>query len=164
MSTAGSNPVLAFKFQRNKCVFPAHSKRLNIVGILCHRELACSVSDCQGWNFEFYVWRVRSSHLSHHPQEVLLAQFSLHVHKGDPKPIHVYWSVNICTIAGILWSLVKPPVVSDQWRSDWRMVWMPSLKWWWTSRSCSGNFTFRMKVLLYAHFCGKIYVPKLGRR
>ena len=27
-----------------------------------------------------------SSHSSHHPQEVFLAQFSLHVHKGGLKP------------------------------------------------------------------------------
>ena len=27
-----------------------------------------------------------SSHSSHHPQEVLLAQFSLYVHKGGLKP------------------------------------------------------------------------------
>ena len=27
-----------------------------------------------------------SSQSSHHPQEVLLAQFSLYVHKGDLKP------------------------------------------------------------------------------
>ena len=29
-----------------------------------------------------------SSQSSHHPQEVLLAQFSLHVHKGGLKPSH----------------------------------------------------------------------------
>ena len=29
-----------------------------------------------------------SSHSSHHPQEVLLAQFSLYVHKGGLSPIH----------------------------------------------------------------------------
>ena len=31
-------------------------------------------------------WRTVSSQSSHHPQEVLLAQFSLYVHKGSLKP------------------------------------------------------------------------------
>ena len=37
-------------------------------------------------NFESCVWRTVSSQSSHHPQEVLLAQFSLYVHKGGLKP------------------------------------------------------------------------------
>ena len=41
-------------------------------------------SDHQGTNFESCVWRTSQSF--HHPQEVLLAQFSLHVHKGGLKP------------------------------------------------------------------------------
>ena len=56
------------------------------VGSLRDREVACSASDCQGWNFEFCVWRTVSSQSSHHPREVLLAQFSLYVHKGSLKP------------------------------------------------------------------------------
>ena len=36
--------------------------------------------------FESCVWRTVSSQSSHHPQEVLLAQFSLYVHKVDLKP------------------------------------------------------------------------------
>ena len=43
-------------------------------------------SDRQGSNFESCVWRTVSSQSSHHPQEVLLAQFSLYVHKGGLKP------------------------------------------------------------------------------
>ena len=50
------------------------------------REVACSTSDRQGSDFEFCVWRAVSSHSSHHPQEVFLAQFSLHVHKVGLKP------------------------------------------------------------------------------
>ena len=46
----------------------------------------CSASDRQGSNFESSVWRTVSSQSSHHPQEVLLAQFSLYVHKGGLKP------------------------------------------------------------------------------
>ena len=55
-------------------------------GELRDREVACSVSDRQSLNFESCVWRTVSSHSSHHPQEVLLAQFSLYVHKGGLKP------------------------------------------------------------------------------
>ena len=50
------------------------------------REVACSASDRQGSNFESCVWRTVSSQSSHHPQEVILAQFSLYVHKGGLKP------------------------------------------------------------------------------
>ena len=60
--------------------------RFSIVGSLRDREVACSASDRQGPNFESCVWRTVSSHSSHHPQEVLLAQFSLYVHKGGLKP------------------------------------------------------------------------------
>ena len=38
-----------------------------------------------GLDFESCVWRTVSQS-SHHPQEVLLAQFSLYVHKGGLKP------------------------------------------------------------------------------
>ena len=59
---------------------------ISIVGSLRDREVACSASDRQGPNFESCVWRTVSSQSSHHPQEVLLAQFSLYVHKGGLKP------------------------------------------------------------------------------
>ena len=59
---------------------------VSIVGSLCDREVACSASDRQGSNFESCVWGTVSSQSSHHPQEVLLAQFSLYVHKGGLKP------------------------------------------------------------------------------
>ena len=60
--------------------------KLSLVGSLRDREVACSASDRQGSNFESCVWRTVSSQSSHHPQEVLLAQFSLYVHKGGLKP------------------------------------------------------------------------------
>ena len=60
--------------------------KVSIVGGLRDREVACSASDRQGSNFESCVWRTVSSQSSHHPQEVLLALFSLYVHKGDLKP------------------------------------------------------------------------------
>ena len=60
--------------------------KFSIVGSLRDREVACSASDRQGSNFESCVWRTVSSQSSHHPKEVLLAQFSLCVHKGGLKP------------------------------------------------------------------------------
>ena len=62
--------------------------KVSIVGGLRDREVACSASDRQGSNFESCVWRTVSSQSSHHPREVLLAQFSLYVHKGGLNPIH----------------------------------------------------------------------------
>ena len=56
------------------------------MGIRCDGEVAYSASDSQGSNFESCVWRSVSSHSSHHPQEVLQAQFSLYVHNGGLKP------------------------------------------------------------------------------
>ena len=65
-------------------LFLAHPRvKVSIVGSLRDREVACSASDRQGSNFESCVWRTVSSH---HPQEVLLAQFSIYVHKGGLKP------------------------------------------------------------------------------
>ena len=60
--------------------------KVSIAGSLRDREVACSALDRQGSNFESCVWRTVSSQSSHHPQEVLLAQFSLYVHKGGLKP------------------------------------------------------------------------------
>ena len=66
--------------------FPHPHVKVSIVGSLRDREVACSASDRQGSNFESCVWKTVSSQSSHHPQEVLLAQFSLYVHKGGLKP------------------------------------------------------------------------------
>ena len=68
-------------------MFISHPRvKLSIVGSLRDREVACLASDRQDSNFESCVWRTVSSHSSHHPQEALLAQFSLYVHKGGLKP------------------------------------------------------------------------------
>ena len=75
---------LIFSIDLIAVFFLTHS--VSIVGSLRDRELACSASDRQGSNFESCVWRTVSSQSSHHPQEVLLAQFSLYVHKGGLKP------------------------------------------------------------------------------
>ena len=68
--------------------------KLSIVGSL--RVVACSASDLQGLNFESCVWSTVSSHSSHHPQEVLLAQFRLYVHKSGIKPDSFHFIFEQC--------------------------------------------------------------------
>ena len=70
-----ANHYYSAKLQEGYCLLPLHGLR--------DREVACSASDLQGLNFESCVWRAVSSH---HPQEVLLAQCSLYVHKCGLKP------------------------------------------------------------------------------
>ena len=72
--------------KETKMFLPHPCVKVNIAGSLRDREVACSASDRQGSNFESCVWRTVSSQSSHHPQEVLLARFSLYVHKGGLKP------------------------------------------------------------------------------
>ena len=81
----GSVPGLG-GLKETKLFLPHPRVKVRIVGSLRDREVACSASDRQGSNFESCVWRTVSSQSSHHPQEVLLAQFSLYVHKGGLKP------------------------------------------------------------------------------
>ena len=85
----GSVPGLG-GLKETKMFLPHPRVKVSIVGSLRDREVACS--DRQGSNFESCVWRTVSSHSSHHPQEVLQAQFSLYVHKGGLKPdsFHFY--------------------------------------------------------------------------
>ena len=79
-------------FKETTMFFPYPLVKVSIVGGLRDRDVASSASDRQGSNFESCVWRTVSSHSSHHPQEVLLAQFSQYVHKGRLKPdsFHFY--------------------------------------------------------------------------
>ena len=72
---AGSNPSLAFKFQRNKMILSRSAVKIQYCGSLRDREVAYSASDRQGSNFESCVRRAvwGLSHPSHHPQEVILA-------------------------------------------------------------------------------------------
>ena len=88
----GSVPGLG-GFKETKMFLPHPRVKVSIVGSLRDREVACSAADRQGSNFESCVWRTVSSQSSHHPQEVLLAQFSLYVHKGGLKPdsFHFFW-------------------------------------------------------------------------
>ena len=81
----GSVPGLG-GLKETKMFLPHPRVKVSIVGSLRDPEVACSASDRQGSNFESCIWRTGSSPSSHHPQEVLLAQFSLHVHKGGLKP------------------------------------------------------------------------------
>ena len=81
----GSVPGLG-GWKKQKMFLPHPRVKVSTVGSLRDREVACSASDRQGSNFESCVWRTVSSQSSHHPQEVLLAQFSLYVHKGGLKP------------------------------------------------------------------------------
>ena len=67
--------------KETKMFLPHPCVKVSIVGSLRDREVACLRPS--GSNFESCVWRTVSSH---HPQEVLLAQFSLYVHKGGLKP------------------------------------------------------------------------------
>ena len=84
-SVRGSVPGLG-GLKETKMFLPHPRVKVSIVGSLRDREVACSASDRQDSNFESCVWRKVSSQSSHHPQEVLLAQFSLYVHKGGLKP------------------------------------------------------------------------------
>ena len=92
----GSVPGLG-GLKETKLFLPHPRVKVSIVGSLRDREVACSASDRQGSNFESCVWRTVSSQSSHHPQEVLLAQFSLYVHKGGLKPDSFHF------ISGFVW-------------------------------------------------------------
>ena len=88
----GSVPGLG-GLKETKLFLPHPRVKVSIVGSLRDREVACSASDRQGSNFESCVWRTVSSQSSHHPQEVLLAQFSLYVHKGGLKPDSFHFDI-----------------------------------------------------------------------
>ena len=62
-------------------------------------EIYIQCISVQPW-LEFCIWWAVSSHSSHHPQEVLLAQFSRYDHKGGLKPHSTYATlVQLCTNA-----------------------------------------------------------------
>ena len=81
----GSFPSLG-SLKETQMFLPHPLIKLSIVGSLRHREVACLASELQSLDFKSCVLRTVSSHLSHHAQEVLLAQFSLYVHKSGLKP------------------------------------------------------------------------------
>ena len=98
----GSVPGLG-GLKETKMFLPHPRVKVSIVGSLRDREVACSASDRQGSNFESCVWRTVSSQSSHHPQEVLLAQFSLYVHKGGLKPdsFHFISQIEDCRLCPV---------------------------------------------------------------
>ena len=96
----GSVPGLG-GLKETKMFLPHPRVKVSIVGSLRDREVACSASDRQGSNFESCVWRTVSSQSSHHPQEVLLAQFSLYVHKGGLKPDSFHFHFYLCRIVSV---------------------------------------------------------------
>ena len=98
----GSVPGLG-GLKETKMFLPHPRVKVIIVGSLRDREVACSASDRQGSNFESCVWRTVSSQSSHHPQEVLLAQFSLYMHKGGLKPdlFHFIYQIQNAHIVGL---------------------------------------------------------------
>ena len=110
----GSVPGLG-SLKETKLFLPHPRVKVSIVGSLRDREVACSPSDRQGSNFESCVWRTVSSQSSHHPQEVLLAQFSLYVHKGGLKPdsfhfIKIYYLESIVRLAWIANTTIRHQV------------------------------------------------------
>ena len=98
----GSVPGLG-GLKETKMFLPHPRVKVSILGSLRDREVACSASDRQGSNFESCVWRTVSSQSSHHPQEVLLAQFSLYVHKGGLKPDSFHFLPYIKSTKTSLW-------------------------------------------------------------
>ena len=99
----GSVPGLG-GLKETKMFLPHPRVKVSIVGSLRDREVACSASDRQGSNFESCVWRTVSFQSSHHPQEVLLAQFSPYVHKGGLKPDSFHF---IFIVGGVFYSTKK---------------------------------------------------------
>ena len=100
----GSVPGLG-GLKETKLFLPHPRVKVSIVGSLRDREVACSASDRQGSNFESCVWRTVSSQSSHHPQDVLLAQFCLYVHTGGLKPDSFHFSRDkIIVTIGLLYN------------------------------------------------------------
>ena len=130
--------------------------KVSIVGSLRDREVACSASDRQGSNFESCVWRTVSSQSSHHPQEALLAQFSLYVHKGGLKPdsfylfhaINIEFLCNLWVVSTICNSLTGSPQYV-QWCIDsssclYILPWHCNLQWKETHALCH----YRAKMII----------------
>ena len=118
----GSVPGLG-GLKETKLFLPHPRVKVSIVGSLRDREVACSASDRQGSNFESCVWRTVSSQSSHHPQEVLLAQFSLYVHKGGLKPDSFHFISRLIVLGSVIRQL-------DRSRNLDRLNNAPAANWW----------------------------------
>ena len=106
--------------------------RANIKQTL-YEYLIVFVQRIQGFSFESCVWRPVSSHSSHHPQKVLLAQFSLYVHKSSLKPdlFHFIFKATLCLMAfyrKIVWTFfsgrcaTSTPISLWSWWSWWSLM------------------------------------------
>ena len=111
----GSVPGLG-GLKETKMFLPHPRVKVSIVGSLRDREVACSASDRQGSNFVSCVWRTVSAQSSHHPQEVLLAQFSLYVHKGGLKPDSFHF-ISFGCLVGLFSAMSSLYIFST--RSSW---------------------------------------------
>ena len=129
----GSVPGLG-GLKETKLFLPHPRVKVSIVGSLRDREVACSASDRQGSNFESCVWRTVSSQSSHHPQEVLLAQFSLYVHKGGLKPDSFHF---ISQVLEMLSTIGVPSIISQKTRN----IGLKLVKYWETSRTLEIHYT-----------------------
>ena len=88
-------PFWSSSFKQAKCFYPLTRKD----SILWEPPwLRAGVLDLRPPGLESYVWRSVSTHSSHHPQEVLLAKFSLYVHKGDLKS-HLFHYINLLSFS-----------------------------------------------------------------
>ena len=86
----GSVPGLGGLKETKLIMFPPHQRvKISIFGSLRDREVERSASDRQDSNFKSCVWRTVSSQSFHHPQEVLLAQFSLLSAQRWPKVLFI---------------------------------------------------------------------------
>ena len=142
----GSVPGLG-DLKETKLFLPHPRVKVSIVGSLRDREVACSASDRQGSNFESCVWRTVSSQSSHHPQEVLLAQFSLYVHKGGLKPDSFFlmrWTHAVCNKPRTLMSTI---IVTFLYLSFWyidvticRRKWVLNLRLTWYALTSFPSF------------------------
>ena len=86
-------PLWHSSFKETNCFFPAHSLKIQYCGEPPWPRSSSASDRHQGANFESCVWWAVSNHSSHHLQEVILAQFSLYVHKRGHKS-SIYFIVN----------------------------------------------------------------------
>ena len=115
----GSVPGLG-GLKETKMFLPHPRVKVSIVGSLRDREVACSASD--------RVWRTVSSQSSHHPQEVLLAQFSLYVHKGGLKPdsFHFFREMSEFSSNVTIMLLLNVTIIAIMTRSSYTYCWFVS--------------------------------------
>ena len=83
--------VSCFGIPKNKMFPPCSIVKIEYCGQLTWPRDNVLGRRPTGLNFKSCVWRAVSPHSYHHPQEVLLAQFSLYVNKCGVKPHSFYF-------------------------------------------------------------------------